>query len=141
MTMIASTSGAMLEGCSPMEKRQSQRLKVCCKMEIVALATRYGTDVRPALSVDLSPGGACVNTPHDLCPEEEVEVVIHMDAVPEVLGLPEQLRGKARVRRVDFHEGGWRRIALAFSPGLSQSMEMALFVAFLYGAQQSVTLA
>lgn len=137
------TAPATVQGvrCSSEEKRHSQRLKVCCKMEIIALAARYGTDIRPALSVDLSPGGACVNTPHDLCPEEEVEVVIHTDVVPDLLGLPEELRGRARVRRVDNHEGGWRRIALAFSPGLSQSMEMAMFLAFLYGAQQGVTLA
>ena len=119
------------------EKRRAERLKVCCKMEIHAPGSRYGVTTRPALSVDISASGVCANTPYDLEPGTQVEIVINTTDAANALGLPESIRGMAEVRRVQAHEGGWRKVALAFAPAFTQSMELAFYIAYLFGLQQN----
>lgn len=118
------------------DRRHGERLKTCCRMQIVA----PGNDVRPAealaLSVDISEGGACANTAKALAPGELVEVVLDTAEAAQYLGIPPTLRGHAEVKRVDAQAGGWRKVALSFAPALAESLEMALFLAFLYGQQQ-----
>jgi len=115
------------------EKRQSERLKMCCMMQIIAQRDVLQEAARPALSVDISEGGACTNTTHRLSPGEMVEVVLDTAEVGERLGIPTELRGLAEVKRVEAIGNDWRRVALSFAPSLAQSLEMALFVAYLYG--------
>jgi len=113
------------------DKRQSQRIKVCCKMEIAASEKDTAAPVvRPGHSVDLSMSGACVNTSHEVWPGQEIEVALSTNAAAD-LGLPSTLRGRATVQRVEPQEGGWWKVALAFAPGLAHSMEMAMYVTFL----------
>lgn len=119
------------------EKRRAERLKVCCKMEIHAPGSRYGGATRPALSVDISASGVCANTPCALEPGTQVEIVINTSDAADALGLPESLRGLAEVCRVQEHEGGWRKVALAFAPAFAQSMELAFYIAYLFGVQQN----
>lgn len=119
------------------ERRRAERLKVCCKMEIHAPGGRYGVSTRPALSVDISASGVCANTPYDLEPGAQVEIVINTTDAANALGLPESLRGLAEVRRVDVHASGWRKVALAFAPAFAQSMELAFYIAFLCGLQEN----
>nr|AUN36997.1 hypothetical protein [uncultured bacterium] len=70
-----------------------------------------------------------------MSPDDEVDVVIDTTQASRALGLPESLRGKARVRRVEEQQGGWQKVALVFAPALAQSMELAFFMAFLCGLQ------
>lgn len=115
------------------EKRQGERLKMCCIMQIIAKREDLHETERPALSVDISEGGACANTTHRLAPGEMVEVVLDTAEAGQRLGIPAQLRGLAEVKRVESHGNDWRKVALSFAPALAQSLEMALFVAYLYG--------
>jgi hypothetical protein len=117
-------------------RRQAERVKVCCKMEIVGPSGRARVESRPALSVDISANGVSANTPHELRPGEDVEVVISTGPASTVLGLPPLLCAHASVCRVEAQAGGWRRIALAFAPAFAQSMEMAMYMAYLVGLQQ-----
>ena len=115
------------------ERRHGERLKMCCMIEIVAKRDDLRDVARPALSVDISEGGACANTTHRLAPGEMVEVVLDTAEAGERLGIPAELRGLAEVKRVESHGNDWRIVALSFAPALAQSLEMALFVAYLYG--------
>lgn len=117
------------------ERRQAERIPVCCKLEIVAMPDLARPAVAPALSVDISSGGVCANTPQLLKPGEEVEILISTAGAASVLGLPANLRGRAQVRRVETQAGGWRKVALAFAPTFAQSMELAFYVAYLWGQQ------
>lgn len=119
------------------DKRRAERLKVCCKMEIHGPGGRHGTTTRPALSVDISASGVCANTPYPLEPGTQVEIVINTSDAADALGLPESIRGMAEVRRVQEHEGGWRKVALAFTPAFAQSMDLAFYIAYLFGLQKN----
>jgi len=116
------------------DRRQGERLKVCCKLEILATGDRAAVSPYPALTVDISSGGICANTPTELKAGQFVDIVLDTSEAG-VLGLPKALRGRAEVRRVEQHEGGWRMVAFAFAPAFAQSMEMAFFIAFLCGLQ------
>lgn len=117
-------------------RRQAERLKVCCKLEVVAPVGRGRVEARPALTVDISASGLSANTTHDLCAGGSVEVVLNTGEASAALGLPEALCAHANVCRVEAQAGGWRRVALSFAPAFAQSMEMALYMAYLFGMQQ-----
>lgn len=119
------------------ERRVAERLRVCCKLEILAYPDEARPSAGPAHSVDISSGGICANTLHRLRPGDEVEVVISTADAAAALGIPASLCGRASVRRVEPQEGGWRKVALAFAPAFAQSMELAFYLAYLFGMQQA----
>lgn len=118
------------------ERRRAERVRVCCKLEIVASPDLARPAVEPALTVDISSTGVCANTPHHLKEGEEVEVVLSTTDASGALGIPANLRARAQVRRVEPQSAGWRKVALAFAPAFTQSMEFAFYMAYLCGMQE-----
>ncbi len=119
------------------ERRQAERVRVCCKLELVASPDMPRPAAAPALSVDISSTGVCANTAHHLLPGEEVEVVINTAEASAALGIPSNLRGRAQVCRVELQAAGWRKVSLAFAPAFAQSMEIAFYMAYLCGMQEN----
>lgn len=118
------------------DRRKAERVRVCCKLEIVASPDLARPAAEPALSVDISSTGLCANTPHHLKPGEEVEVVINTAEASGALGIPANLRARAHVCRVEMQAAGWRKVSLVFAPAFAQSMEIAFYVAYLCGMKE-----
>ncbi len=116
------------------EKRQAERVKVGLK---VMLKADNPITIGPAITCDVSQGGACVTTRHTLQPGQHIDITIPTRTCPEELGLPQELRGRAVVQRVEDMGNHTRKAALRFLPNLAQSMEFAFFMAFLSGVQPS----
>lgn len=120
------------------EKRRAERVKVGLK---VLLQADHPVRVGPGITSDVSQGGICVMTRHELHPGQQIEITIPTHACPGELGLPGELRGRAVVQRVEEADHHTRKAALRFLPGLAHSMEWAFFMAFLLGVQPSPMMA
>jgi hypothetical protein len=95
---------------------------------------RFGS----ALSQNVSMSGALVTTNHAFQAGETVDVAIPTRHCPPSLALPEELLGRATVKRVEDREESNSRVALQFSENMQQSLEFALFMAYMAGRSAPV---
>lgn len=126
------------EGSFPfaLEKRLFERVKACVKLTL-GVCTSLGSvgAERPALTRDVSRGGIACTTQHRLRVGDRVEVAIETRGCPDALGLPETLRGFARVLRVDRKTNHTGVVALRFEDELPNTMEFGFFMAWLLGRE------
>jgi hypothetical protein len=119
------------------EHRQSERASVALNLRL----WRGAGDPLPDLaqSQDISASGIRLVTDLPMVPGEEISVAIPTRGCPSELGLPLTLEGKAVAKRVRTLAGNRHVVALAFHDALAQSMEMALYMAYLLGGEQRGT--
>lgn len=113
------------------EQRRSERVPIGVPVRL------WHADGDPlpdmARTQDISASGVRIVTECAVAPGEEVSVSIPTRGCPPELGLPALIEGKAVARRVSAGEGNRQVVALAFHEALAQSMEMALYMAYLLG--------
>lgn len=115
------------------EQRRAERAPVAVPLRL----WRRDGDPLPdtAESQDISASGVRVITERPVAPGDEIDIAIPTRGCPRELGLPPVLEGKAVAKRVRSDDGRRHIVALAFHDALAQSMEMALYMAYLLGGE------
>ncbi len=127
---------------SLIERRQSERARIGLKVHIrAAHPVNHAPVIGPAITHDISLGGIALTTRHTLRAGQVVDVSIPTEGVPGELGLPNELAGRAIVRRIETDTQEAHRVSMAFLPSLANSMELAFLMAYLLGATVEPALA
>lgn len=126
------SAAAILNNHDPVENRRAERANVRLP---VWIWPQRGFDRMAAQSEDISALGIRVVLDQPLEEGDEVAVSLPTRACPAEIGLPPSLEGKAVARRVSRISPTQCSAVLVLHEALSQSMEMALYMACLLGRQ------